>query len=69
MHLSLRRLLIYTSSFIHALFNPNVYEGVSFYQFVSKSDTFRHKFHCHIRFNVLHLFKYSIYFFEILELG
>ena len=33
------------------------------YQFISKFDTFRHKFHCHITFNVLHLFKYSIYLF------
>ena len=72
MHLSLRRLLIYTSSFIHALFNPKLYGRVfkkSSYQFISKSDTFQHKFHCHIRLNVLHLFKYSIYlfFFEILD--
>ena len=30
---------------------------------MSKFDTFRHKFHCHIRFNVLHLLKYSVYLF------
>ena len=36
------------------------WEGVS-YQFVSEFDTFRHKFHCHKRFNLLYLFKYSIY--------
>ena len=66
MHLSLRWLLIYTSSFIYALFNPKVYGRVFkkiSYQFISKFDTFRHKFYCHIRFNVLHLFKYSIYLF------
>ena len=66
MHLSLRRLLIYTSSFIFALFNLKAYGRVfkkSSYQFISKFDTFRHKFHYHIRFNVLHLFKYSIYLF------
>ena len=62
-HLSFRRLLMYTSSFIYALFNPKVYGRVfkkSSYQFISKFDTFQHKLHCHIRFNVLHLFKYSI---------
>ena len=72
MHLSLRQLLIYTSSFIYGLFNPKVYGRVfekSCYQFISKCDTFWHKFHCHIRFNELHLFEYSIYFFEILERG
>ena len=72
-NVSLRRLLIYTSSFIFALFKPKVYRMVfkkSSYQFTSRSDTFRHKFHYHIRFNVLHLIKYSIYlFFQILEWG
>ena len=66
MHLSLRRLLIYTSSFKFALFNPKVYGRVfkkSSYQFISTFDTFRHKFLYHIRLNVLHLFKYSIYLF------
>ena len=66
MHLGLRRLLIYTSSFIFAIFNPKVYGRVlkkSSYQFMGKFDTFRHKFHYHVRFNVLHLFKYSIYLF------
>ena len=65
MHLSLRWLLIYTSSFIYALFNPKVYGRVfkkSSYQFISKFDSFRHKL-SHIRFNVLHLFKSSIYLF------
>ena len=32
-------------------------------QFISKFDPFRHKFHCYITFNVLHLFKYSTYVF------
>ena len=66
MHLSLRRLLIYTSSFIYPVFNPKVYGRVftkSSYQFISTFDTFRHKFLCHIRFDVLHLFKYQIYLF------
>ena len=63
---SLRRLLIYTPSFIYALFNPKVYGRVfekSSYQFISKFDAFQHKLHCHTRFNALHLFKYSIYLF------
>ena len=66
MHLSSRRLLIYTSSFIYPVFNPKVYGRVftkSSYQFISTFDTFRHKFLCHIRFDVLHLFKYQIYLF------
>ena len=53
MNFSLRRLLIYTSSFIYALFNPKIYGRVfkkRSYQFISKFDTFRHKFHGHIRF-------------------
>ena len=64
MHFSLRRLLIYTFSLIFALFNPKVYRRA----FKKSSDqfivgTFRHKFHYHARFNVLHLIKYSIYLF------
>ena len=67
MNVSLRWLLIYTSSFIFALFKPKVCRMVfkkSSYQFISTFDTFRHKFHYHIGFNVLHLIKYSIYFFS-----
>ena len=32
----------------------------SSYQFISEFDVFRHKFHCHKRFNILRLFKYLI---------
>ena len=66
MHVSLRRLLIYTFSLIFALFNPKVYRRAfkkSSDQFISTFDTFRHKFHYHARFNVWHLIKYSIYLF------
>ena len=58
MHVSLRQLLIYTSSFIFALFNAKIYRRVfkkSSYQFISKFDTFSAQ--------VLHLIKYSIYLF------
>ena len=73
MHISLRRLLIYTCSFIYARFNRKIYGRVfnkKSYQFISKFDTVRHKFHCHIRLNALHLFKYSIYlFFQTFRAG
>ena len=44
---------------IYALFNPKVYGRVfkkGSYQFIGKFDTSWHKFHCHIRFNVLATF-------------